>query len=172
MGLRTIPGCIGVALVALVAASAAGATSTTPASSQVPALKRVGLSWVTYAANGNAPKACHLQIDPSVGGTPCDQLPTYFESLYCPEKPLGTDGSLWRTLAQLVGNAEVKGSKGTIVYRAASKKSKLTAKATFSKVGGKWRIGAIQSGGQRLTPPGLIFTEGQELRKKLWPAHC
>lgn len=171
MRLRTIPACIGVALVALVATSAAGATSTTPAGSQVPALKRAGLSWVTYAVRGNAPKACHLQVEPSVGGVPCDQLPTYFGVLYCNEPPDG-DANPWRMPAQLVGKTEVKGSKGTVVYRAASKKSKLTAKATFSKVGGKWRIVSIQSSGQRFSPAGMIFTDGQDLRKELWPAHC
>lgn len=172
MRLGTIPACIGVALIALVAASASGATSTSPVSSQVPALRHVGTSWVAYAASGNAPKACRLQVESSVGGVPCDQLPTYFEPLYCPADPPGTDDSLWRTPAELVTKARVKGSKGAIVYRASRKKSKLTARATFSKVGGKWRIASIQSGGQRLSPAGLIFTEGQELRKKLWPAHC
>lgn len=171
MRLRTIPACIGVALVALATSAAASATSTTPAGSPVPALKRAGLSWVTYAINGNAPKACRLQVGPSVGGVPCEQLPTYDVVIYCNEPPK-TDVSPWRTPAQLVKRATIKGSKGTVVYRASRKKSKRTATATFSKVDGAWRIVSLKSGGLRLSPAGLIFTDGKDLRQELWPPHC
>lgn len=171
MKLRAISACMGVVLMAFAAAPAADATSS-PDTSEVRALERAGVSWVTYAANGNAPKACRLQVEPSVGGVSCDQLPSYFEPIYCPVTPADADDSLWRAPAELIKKASVNGSKGTIVYRASRKKSKLSARATFSKVGGKWRIVSIRSGGQRLSPPGLIFTEGQKLRKKLWPAHC
>lgn len=165
-------GCIGLLLVALVAAASSGATSPSPAGKQVSALKHVGLSWVTYVVRGNAPKACRLQVETSVDGTPCDQLPTYFETLYCPEVDPDGHDPRWRVSAQLVGKTEVKGSRGTVIYRAASKKSPLTAKASFSRVGGKWRIASLQAGGQRLSPAGLIFTDGEKQRKKLWPAHC
>jgi hypothetical protein len=172
MKLRTIPAYICVALVALVATSAAGATSKTPDGSQMSALRGVGISWVTYAVRGNAPKACRLQVEPSVGDVPCDQLPTYFTVLHCPEFNVPDEDYPWLKGAELIGKIKINGSKGTIVYRAARKKSMLTAKATFSTVGGKWRIASIQSSGQRLSPAGLIFTDGQELRKQLWPAHC
>lgn len=165
-------GCIGLLLVALVAAASSGATSPSPAGKQVSALKHVGLSWVTYVVRGNAPKACRLQVEASVEGKPCDQLPTYFGILYCPSSPANDDSFPWRTDSQLIGEVTVKGSTSSIVYRAASKKSKLTAKGTFSKVNGKWRIASIQSGDMRLSPAGLIFTDGEKLRKKLWPAHC
>jgi hypothetical protein len=171
MRLRTVPGFICLALVALIASSAAGADST-PSGNQATALKRAATSWITYAVRGNAPEACRLQVEPNVGGTPCNQLPTYFVVVYCPETSSDRDDSPWRTEAQLVGKTEIKGDRGFVLYRAASKKSKLTAKARFTKVGGKWRIASIQSRGQRLNPAGLIFTDGQELRKELWPAHC
>lgn len=168
MRIGMVPKALGVALVAMVAVSSAGAASSV--NSEVNALKRVGLSWVTYAANGNAPRACRLQTEPSVEGIPCDQLPTDFVVLHCPEdRP---SESRWRKPSELVGKVNVQDGSGTIIYRAASKQSNLRAKARFSKVGGKWRIASIQSEGQRLRPAGLIFTDGRKLRKKLWPPHC
>ncbi len=172
MRVRAVSACIGAALAALVLSASAGAAGPSPASGQAAALKHVAISWVTYAASGNAPKACRLQTEPSVGGTPCAQLPTYFEILYCPAETPDAHGSRWRKPSEEVAKATVKGTTGTVVYRAASKRSKLTARATFAKVAGKWRIASIQSAGQRLAPAGLIFTTGQELRQKLWPPHC
>ena len=174
MRLKTIPALIGVSLIAVwaIGVTAAGATSTSPASNEVAALKRVGMSWVTYAATGNAPKACRLQVEPNVEGVQCDQLPTFFETIYCPADTGDDSPSPWRTTAEQVGNTKVNGKKGSIVFRATRKRSRLRGKASFLKVGGKWRIASFQSGGQRLIPAGLIFTEGKELRKKLWPSHC
>lgn len=165
---RKSPACLGVVLLALMSAPVAGATST-PASSQVHTLKHVGISWATYASTGNAPKACQLQVEQNVGGMPCDQLPTYYESIYCPAYP---DEASWRDAAERVVKVTVKGNTGSLIIRAASKKSKLSGKASFSKVQGKWRIASFQSGGRKFIPASLIFTEGKDLRAALWPLHC
>jgi hypothetical protein len=171
MRLRRIPESISVALIAILAAgvTGAGADSTSPVTSQVAALKHVGISWATYVGTGNAPRACQLQVQQNVGGVPCDQLPTYFQVLYCPAYP---EESSWRDAAEQVVKVKVRGSEGSLVIRASSKKSKGSVKATFSKVGGKWRIASVRSMGQTFTPAGLIFTDGKGIREALWPAHC
>ena len=171
MGPRIVLTGISVILLLLVAVPAGAISTSATGSQQVAALKRVGVSWVTYVSNGNAPKACGLQVDKSVGDVPCGELPTYFAALNCPESgPSGS--SSWRSPEQLIAKATVTGDRGTIVFLAARKKAQRTAKARFTRAGGKWRIASIRSGGQPLSPAGLIFTEGQELRQKLWPAHC
>lgn len=172
MRLGRFPQCIGVALVVtLVAgASAAGANSPSPVASQVAALRKVGISWAKYAGRGNAPKACRLQVEKDVGGIPCDELPTYFTVLYCPE--YHEKESIWRNDTEQVAKVKLVGSKGSLVIRASSKKSKASAKAIFSKVDGKWRIASVRSMGQTFSPAGLIFPEGKGIREALWPVHC
>jgi hypothetical protein len=174
MRLRTLSICIGAAPVALslVSVAGAGATSTSPANSQLASLKRVGVSWATYANNGNGPKACELQVEPNVGGLPCDQVPTYSEALYCPAFPQGEDDSSWRDATERIAKVKVNDKTGSMIIRASAKGSKKSGKASFQKVGGKWRIVSFQSKGQKFAPAGLIFTEGNELRKELWPLHC
>ncbi len=170
MRLRTLSTFGALLLLSLAGATGAGATSATPANGRVAALKRVGVSWALFTNNGNAPKACRLQVEENVGGVPCDQLPTYNEILYCPASP-GNQSS-WRDSAELVTKVKVKGNAGSLVIRASSKSSKKSGKASFVKVGGKWRIASFQSQGRMFSPAGLIFTEGADLRKALWPLHC
>jgi hypothetical protein len=152
------------------AISAAG-VATAGASSQVAALKHVGVSWVAAVSGGYVPKACRLQTEASVGGVPCDQLSNIKpEILYCPSLANDMEDP-WRTPAEQVSKVNVRGQTGSIAIRAEFKKSHLSAKASFLKVGGNWRIAAFQFAGQRLSPAGLIFTEG-EARQTLWPLHC
>lgn len=172
MRLKRLLTCISGALAVLCMAGAAGAgaTPTSPANSQVASLMHVGVSWTIYATNGNAPKACELQVEPSVGGVPCDQLPTYAEPMYCPA--FEGDQSVWRNYKEQIVKPRVKGNKGSLIIRAWAKSSKKSGKAFFRKVGGKWKIVSFQSSGHKFAPPGLIFTEGNDLRKELWPLHC
>jgi hypothetical protein len=175
MRLRTLPACIGAALLAISIASvaSAGASSSSQTSSQVAALKRVGVSWALFTNNGNAPKACRLQVEENVGGVPCDQLPTYNEILYCPEdQGPPYPPTSWRDAAEIVVKVRVMGRTGSLVIRASSKGSKKSGKASFVKIGGKWRIASFQSSGRTFAPAGLIFTEGNDIRKALWPLHC
>jgi hypothetical protein len=150
----------------------AGASSSPPVSSQVAALKHVGVSWVAAVSGGYVPKACRLQTEASVGGAPCDQLSNIKpEILYCPSLANDMEDP-WRTPTEQVSKVNVRGQTGSIVIRAEFKKSHLSAKASFLKVGGNWRIASVQASGRTFAPAGLIFTEGQDVRKALWPLHC
>jgi hypothetical protein len=71
-----------------------------------------------------------------------------------------------------VAKPKVSGRTGTLIVRASNKTSKKSGKASFVKIGGKWRIASFQSQGRMFSPAGLIFTEGADLRKVLWPLHC
>jgi hypothetical protein len=171
MRLKTLAACAGI--VAVMGVPVAAATSTNPGNGQVSALKHVAVSWGTYAAAGSARKACRLQVEQNVSGIPCDQLPSYAEPIYCPADPGPTDSPpRWRTGKELVGKVKVAGRSGTAVLRASDKRSKRTGQASFRKVDGKWRISSFRLSGQIFTPAGLIFTDGNLLRKELWPAHC
>lgn len=173
MRLRTIPTCISMALIAISVTGVAAAAAAATGGGQVVALRRVGMSWATYANTGNAPKACRLQVEENVGGVPCDQLPTYYEPMYCPAvQGPPYPPTNWRDAAEQVTKVKVKGNTGSLVIRASSKSSKKSGKASFVKVGGKWRIASFRSQGRMFSPAGLIFTEGADLRKALWPLHC
>jgi hypothetical protein len=172
MRLRRIPTSISLTLLVMLAVgvNGAGATSTSRATSKVSALRHVGISWVAYAESGDAPKACELQVHQNVDGVSCSQLPTYYQVLYCPAYP---DESSWRDPAEQVVKVKVtKDGEGSLIIRASGKKSKNSARAIFSKVGGQWRIASVRSMGRSLTPAGLIFTDGKEIREALWPLHC
>jgi hypothetical protein len=166
MRLKTLPAVIG--LLALSGAISAEATASA-ASRETAALKRVGVSWVTYASRGNARKACRLQTEANVNGVACGQLPSYGEAVYCPANPNTTR---WRVPAEEVVNVRIKGSTGSATIRSSSRRSGFRVGASFRKLGGRWRISSIHWAKRRLAPAGLIFTEGKRVRERLWPAHC
>jgi hypothetical protein len=177
MRARALSACIGGALVVTTAiATGAGASSAHAVRSEDEALKRAGVSWVYFTSRGNAQRACRLQVEPNVAGVPCDQLPSYGQPIYCPAVQGGgsetKSKSLWRTPSEDVVKVKVKGKAGSIVVRAASKRSKMDGKASFRKVGLDWRIVSFQSQGRKFTPAGLIFTDGKDIREALWPSHC
>jgi hypothetical protein len=173
MRLGALLACVGsLILASSVVGSGSPAASSKPLGREAAALERVGVSWVRYAAAGNARKACHLQTEASVDGVPCDQLPSYAEVIYCPA-PIGAPRARrWRTPAETVVKLRIVGGKGSVVIRSESRRSAFAARASFVKLGGSWRIATLRWAGHELSPPGLVFTEGEGARAKLWPVHC
>jgi hypothetical protein len=166
MRLKILPAVI----VVLVLSGAFSAEATASATiREATALKRVGVSWVTYASRGNARKACRLQTEASVNGVSCGQLPGYGETVYCPANPNTTR---WRTPTQEVVNVRIKGLTGSATIRTSNKRSGFRVGTSFRKLGGHWRISSIHWAKHRLAPAGLIFTEGKGVRERLWPTHC
>jgi hypothetical protein len=154
---------------------AAGANSTRFPTKAETALRKTARSWVYYASNGNAQKACLRQTEPAVNGVPCEQLPGYGVILYCPAfqgPPDGSEASPYRRAAETVTKVKANGDTGTAVFRSTDKSSSVSAKAGFQEIDGSWRIAWLQGAGRRLAPAGLIFTDGAELKEQLWPVHC
>jgi hypothetical protein len=81
-------------------------------------------------------------------------------------------GRFWRSPAETVAKVDAGSGTGSVIFRSTRKASKISAKGTFSKVAGEWRIASLQRGAHLLAPAGLIFTDGEELDKELWPLHC
>ncbi len=164
-----------VVLTVVAGTGAAGANSTRLPTKAETDLRKTALSWVYYADRGNAQKACLRQTEPAVNGIPCEQLPDYGVILYCPAfegSPDGSAPSPYRTAAETVVKVKANGDAGTAVFRSTLKSSSVSEKAGFEKIGGSWRIAWLQGAGRRLAPAGLIFTDGAELRERLWPIHC
>jgi hypothetical protein len=163
-----------VAFTAAVGAAPATAASTTATKADA-ALRRTALSWVHWAANGNARKACLRQTEPMVNGIPCAELPNYFQTLYCPafeSAPDGSEASFWRSRAETVVKVRTGNGSGSAIFRSTQKSSRVSVKANFIWVDDEWRVASLQRADLLLSPAGLIFTEGAELEAELWPAHC
>ena len=178
---RTISAFVGAALV--IAAAMAPGAGASPVAHAVhreravdgegPVLKRTAVSWVYFASRGNAQRACRLQVTRSVMGVPCDQLPGFGQPLYCPAFPAGAGtNSIWRTPGERVVKVRVEGNVGSVVLRASNKRSKMSGRASFRKVGLNWRILSFESQRREFNPAGLIFTDGKDIRGALWPPHC
>jgi hypothetical protein len=67
---------------------------------------------------------------------------------------------------------KVRGRLGSVIVRASNRKSSMSGRASFSKVGANWRILSFESQGREFNPAGLIFTDGKDIREALWPPHC
>lgn len=167
---KTLVSSIGALALASSLVGASGALAAS-AFSEAPALERTAVSWSYYAARGNAQKACLLQTEQSVNGVACDQLPGYGKVFYCPAAR-ADEPRRGLTPAEQIIKVKVSGETGRVVLRSANRKSGFRATAGFAKLDGRWRISYFQWPGHRLSPAGLIFTEGKEARETLWPLSC
>jgi hypothetical protein len=138
------------------------------AGSSKSSLRKTAVAWVRDMGQGKAAAACKLQVQGSVNGVACNQLPNVGPTVgYCEAKKAGSPPK--RTAAQQVTAVKLAGQKGSAVILSSSPEIKFKTTLHLQQLGGSWRVSSLTWGKNRLNPAGLANEGPHATREKLWP---